>query len=370
MEIPRQNIDIARLQMLGIYELRNLARELGVSRPTTHKRETLIELVVHQLRSGGQPAPRSVRGRPPRSKVFNVAEILEPEPLYETILERPDTTSMRAISVCSPLPVTEPTRTGSGFLHTLPRGHGVLISFCLNTYYVPIRLITTHSLETGDHAEVKAVWSESDKRYIVEQITRVTKIGFDSAESARPHKSTEMGRLKFKLGQRIMVCTPRNYDRIESIARYNKMLEPKHKKIVLLVEESDDCVDYLRENGIHEVYLVKVNFSVKKQLMLALTALFNAKRYAAMGNDVVLAIDNLNKLFKLYNASAIESGTIETTQINLGSLTDIKTFFMSAKQIKDGGSLTIIGHANKPSSEMEKFVMDEFSTLANVYLEI
>jgi len=250
-------------------------------------------------------------------------------------------------------------------LHIVPRGCGVLISSCLNTYHVPIKLITANRLVTGDFLETKAVWNEHEKRYIIQEISKIERINFDSSESIRPHKVKKTGIIEFKLGQRVIVSIPQKQDRIEQIASNYKELTNIYK-IVLLVEESDDCVQYLQDNGIDEVYLIKVNFSTKKQIMLALTSLFNAKRYAAGGKDVVLCIDNLNKLFRLYNTSVSTSGNHDISILNLGPLTDLKTFFMSGKQIKDGGSLTIIAQTNNPSSETEKYVLDDFCNLANV----
>jgi len=375
MQIPRQNIDIKRLNTFGIYELRNFARALGVPRPTTLLRNELIEQICLYMESGeseetGETGkPKKSRGRPPRNKNLNIAQVIDPEPYCPTILEMPDEPPAYTFSVASGIQVTEQTRTGSGFIHTVPRGHGVLISSCLNTYHVPIKLITANRLDTGDYVEVRAVWNDQDKRYHVEEILNVTRTNFCTAPSIRPHKPAKIQNFDFNLGSRVVLTSARKLDFVNYIAAHHKDIKNVHK-IALLIEESDDCVDFLIEKGLDEAYLVKVNFSTKKKVMLALTALFNAKRHAADGKDVVVFTDNLNKLYKLYNSSVHDKGSIDISQINIGPLTDLKTFFMSSKQLKDSGSLTIISHVYKPSTQVENYIIDEFTNLANVVIEL
>jgi transcription termination factor Rho len=370
MLVPWQNIDTEKLHLFGIYELRNIARALGVPHPTTLLRSQLIEQIKNQIYSHKEIPCTPHRGRPPRETSFNIAQILEQEPPYSSILEIPDNfLSPGAFEVRSSLSGIAQTRTLNGYFHLIPRGNGVLISSCLGTYHIPAKLITANQLETGDRLETKAVWNGQEKRYVIEEINDIRRIPYDSAESIRPRIELKSSELEFKLGNRVIINSTKPHDRVRHTADICLDIKEAYK-IVLLVEESDDCIEYLRKSGVNEVYLTKVDLSLKKQVLLALTALFNAKEHAAKGHNVLFFVDNLNKLFRVYNTCVTDSGSFSAAQINIGPLTDLKTFFMSAKQIKDGGSLTVILYSEKPSTETENFIVDEFTSITNVCYKI
>ena len=82
-DVALQDIDINRLEMLGLYELRNLGRAIGVPRPTTLGRNELIGAIKNQIKNGSISGPRKVsRGRKPRERGFDMTKLVASEPSF------------------------------------------------------------------------------------------------------------------------------------------------------------------------------------------------------------------------------------------------------------------------------------------------
>jgi len=243
----------------------------------------------------------------------------------------------------------------SGYIHIVPRGHGMLITGAMKTYYVTIKQVLDNDLKTGDYVEAKTDGQD------VRKITKVDHTGFDDAKAVRPHKVQKMGGVEFKLGSRVIL---QGVDFVDFVGKHGGQIAGAHK-IALLIDQGLDCVDFLVAGGIKEVYLADVALTAKKKVLLALSTLLAAKRSSAGGEDVILFVDNLNKLFKLYNSSMFEN-YVEVTQLHHGCHADLKSFFMQAKQTDDKGSLTIITHLREASSELEKYALDDFFDFCSV----
>jgi len=163
-----------------------------------------------------------------------------------------------------------------------------------------------------------------------------------------------------------LVVTPKPFDRLEELCKTADAIKSAHK-IALLIDETEDSATFLR-NSVNDVYLTKVSFSIQKQTIACLLALFRAKATAEQGKHVVLFVDSFNKLFKIYNNSAYPDGRIDPTQINLAPLSDLKTFLMSSRALRNGGSLTVIGFVNSPANPIEDYLYNEFADLAQKVL--
>lgn len=345
-----ENIDQSKLNQLSIYELRNLARRVGIPRPTTMLRIDLIENIIRQTQTDDftfeENQAATKRGRPPRVKDVSIANILvEPKTQPGGIEE------ILGYSVRAENSRQTEMQDAYGFLYIVQKGTGILITQTMNTFQVPLRLITEHKLKTGDYIKTRAkdVW--------VEQVTDINRTNLDESKSIRPHKPQKINCMEFKLGQRVIVTSPTKLDFVEYIATSNKHLNSLYT-VALLVDESEDSVDFLTNHKINEVYLAQVKFDKKTRLLLALSALLVAKQHASTGKDVVLFIDSLNKLFRMYHS--------DHTQMNSNAITDLKSFFMEARQVTDGGSLTIISCMREGSTELEKLVLDDFIDMANL----
>jgi len=81
-------------------------------------------------------------------------------------------------------------------------------------------------------------------------------------------------------------------------------------------------------------------------------------------------VDNLNKLFRVYNATMWESGEVDHNVIHSGPYTDLKNFFMEAMQIENGGSMSIVTSVTESTTEIERHLKDDFFSICNVVKEI
>ena len=366
-----QHIDVNKLGSLGIYELRNIARALGVARPTTLVRRDLVNAIIDVV-NGNSEASYSVRGRPPRDLTFDITRVLEEESLLCSVFDVADEPP------CVRSTTSGEVRAVSGYFHMSPRGSGSLISPELFTYSVPLKLISAYGLATGDFLEAKATYNPVRGSFAVEEINKVngsvsTKyatsptVRFEKLEGIRPRQTKQINGGSFKLGHRVVVSTSKEFDRIEDISIIAKQI-PDEYKIALVIEETDDCVKYLLDNSINEVFLSKPEHNYKKHVLLCLNALFTAKRRAESGKDVILFIDNMTKLFKVYNNSSVTDGQMPVSRINLSSITDAKIFFMSARALEQGGSLTILGYVSSSSNQTDELILNELSDLANIII--
>jgi len=354
-----KNIDLQRLYQLSIYELRNLARTMGIPRPTTMLRIELIEGIIERTQSENFSMDQTQtssgikqRGRPPRVQNVSIESIIDPQPIQTfgiaQILEQMQCTD---ISNCVRGKDTNACelKDVNGFAYVVPRGTGLLICPSMTTYHIPLKFIAEHKIATGDYIVGKS------QDINMTEITSVKNTNFDTVKIIRPHKTRKIDKAEIKLGNRVIIQSKQKIDFVEYIANAQVAFGDLHT-VALLIDENVDSADFIKEKGISEVYLCRVEFDKKTRLLYALSALLVAKQHASQGKDVVLFIDNLNKLLRVYNAIGTDTD---------GYLTDLKTFFMQSRQILDGGSLTIITSARESNTEGEKFVLDGFLDMAN-----
>jgi len=351
-----QEINLNRLDALGIYELRELGRRVGVTRPTALRRGDLIVRIKEQVAMGDvQKSP--ARGRKPRGINLDMAKIADNDNFHSYFN-----------SVLSG--VTEPQVRGgaegeeravSGYVHLLPSGSAVLIGVDLNGYPAMTKVLRENSLKTGDYVDGKAVYQPSRSSFMLERITkRSSGVRFDALEGERPSVACTS---EFQKGERVLVVTPRPFDRLNEITQIADAAKSA-RTIALLIDETDDSAKFLLNCGIQDVYLTKVNYNIQKQTIGCLLALFRAKEAAEKGESVLLFVDSFNKLFKIYNNSASPDGRIDPNQVNLGPLVDLKTYLLSARALKNGGSLTVVGFLNAPGGTIEDYIYNEFTDLA------
>lgn len=349
------NINVNRLDTLGIYELRELGRQVGVPRPTALRRDDLVAGIKVRIELGDiQKNP--ARGRKPRALGVDFSKIIDSDEFnsfFNSILSQIIEPQVRDAA-------TGETRTISGYVHRLPNGNAVLVGIDLNGYPISAKLLRTYYLQTGDLIEGKAVYNAVRNSFVVEEISsKCENVRYDSIEGVRPCLVCDNS---FMLGERVLFVTPKPFDRVGDLANTAEKIKDVYK-VALLIDETDDSAGYLQD-FMQEIYLTKVNYSVQKQTIACLLALFRAKAIAEQGRNVVLFIDSLNKLFKIYNNSAYPDGRIDPAQINLAPLVDLKSFLMSSRALKNGGSLTVVAYVNIPSNPIEEYIYNEFADLA------
>lgn len=139
--------------------------------------------------------------------------------------------------------------------------------------------------------------------------------------------------------------------------------------IVLLVDERPEEVTEMKAKVQGEVIASTFDESPKRHIQVAEMVLEKAKRLVEHGNDVVILLDSITRLGRAYNAAIRRSGRIMSGGLDTKALQKPKHFFGSARNIMDGGSLTIVATALiETGSRMDEVIFEEFKGTGNMEL--
>ena len=144
---------------------------------------------------------------------------------------------------------------------------------------------------------------------------------------------------------------------------------PEVHLIVLLVDERPEEVTEMRQRVQGEVVASTFDESPKRHIQVAEMVLEKAKRLVEHGKDVVILLDSITRLGRAYNAAIRRSGRIMSGGLDTKALQKPKHFFGSARNIMDGGSLTLVATALiETGSRMDEVIFEEFKGTGNMEL--
>ena len=297
---------------------------------------------------------------------------------------------------------TEPVLV-SGYLDLRDEGYGFLRD---NGYlasagdaYVAVRLTRQYGLRKGDHvtgmckpagrneknpamldvATINGVAADQVKaRPRFEDLTALfpdSKLGLEN--SADPNNMTAriidlispIGK-----GQRGMIVSPPKAGKttvMKTIATSIERNHPEVKLIVLLIDERPEEVTDMRRTVKGEVIASTFDRPSEEHTQVAEMVLEKAKRMVEMGEDIVIILDGITRLSRAYNLSAPATGKIMSGGIDAGALYPPKKFFGSARNVEEGGSLTILATALvETNSRMDDAIFEEFKGTGNMELRL
>ena len=311
------------------------------------------------------------------------------DPFYISMFEQlPDIESRPNIGGRISSPSSYDSHVVTGYVHNLSSGGGFLIGTNLHTYKMSVNFMARNNLAQCDYVELRVGFDHTTNAFIAQDlIQRLTEPDkrFDKMKPTKPAKEVNIcSKYTTTLGDRTLIVTDKTYPRYEHTLTATKLLDECSamgdlKKISLIAEENDFVTNTLQENNIDEIFTIKPNMPHNKQIVTCLLAIFTAKRLAASGSNVVLFVDNLSKLIRIYNNCLSASSGTATTRASLvtpgytvGAVSDLKQYFLSARALDDGGSLTVTAYINKPdpSNEWSQNLYDEFSDMANTIITI
>jgi transcription termination factor Rho len=175
-------------------------------------------------------------------------------------------------------------------------------------------------------------------------------------------------------GQRgLIVAPPRTGKTVlmQNIANSIVRNHPEAILIVLLVDERPEEVTDFRRTVKAEVVSSTFDESAESHVHLAEVTIEKARRLVETGKHVVILLDSITRLARAYNNLAANSGKIMTGGIEASALQKPKRFFGSARNIEDGGSLTILGTALvETGSKMDEVIFEEFKGTGNMELHL
>ncbi|MEE4246912.1 MAG: transcription termination factor Rho [Kangiellaceae bacterium] len=295
---------------------------------------------------------------------------------------------------------------GDGVLEILPDGFGFLRS-ADSSYlagpddiYVSPSQIRRFSLRTGDTISGKIRPPKEGERYFA--LLKVNQINYDSPENARnkilfenltPLHPDERMRMErgngsseditarvidlsspVGKGQRALVVSPPKAGKtmmMQNIAQSITANHPECVLIVLLIDERPEEVTEMQRSVRGEVIASTFDEPASRHVQVAEMVIEKAKRLVEHKKDVVILLDSITRLARAYNTVIPSSGKVLTGGVDANALQRPKRFFGAARNIEEGGSLTIIATALVDTgSKMDEVIYEEFKGTGNMELQL
>jgi transcription termination factor Rho len=175
-------------------------------------------------------------------------------------------------------------------------------------------------------------------------------------------------------GQRGLIVSPPKAGKttvMKQIAHSIEANNPEVHLMVLLVDERPEEVTDMRRSVKGEVVASTFDRPADEHTSVAELAIDRAKRLVELGKDVVIILDGITRLARAYNLAAPASGRILSGGVDSGALYPPKKFFGSARNIEEGGSLTILATALvETGSRMDEVIFEEFKGTGNMELRL
>jgi transcription termination factor Rho len=175
-------------------------------------------------------------------------------------------------------------------------------------------------------------------------------------------------------GQRGIIVSPPKAGKttvMKTIATSIEKNHPEVKLIVLLIDERPEEVTDMRRTVKGEVIASTFDRPSDEHTQVAELAIEKAKRMVEAGEDVVVILDGITRLSRAYNLAAPATGRIMSGGIDAGALYPPKKFFGAARNIEEGGSLTILATALvETNSRMDEAIFEEFKGTGNMELRL
>jgi transcription termination factor Rho len=175
-------------------------------------------------------------------------------------------------------------------------------------------------------------------------------------------------------GQRGMIVSPPKAGKttvMKQIAHSIEANNPDVHLMVLLVDERPEEVTDMRRTVKGEVIASTFDRPSDEHTQVAELAIERAKRLVEMGRDVVVILDGITRLARAYNLAAPATGRIMSGGVDSGALYPPKKFFGAARNVEEGGSLTILASALvETGSKMDEVIFEEFKGTGNMELRL
>ena len=343
-------LDLNKLQELSAEQLNKIARELGLHlHPARSRHHQIVDLVRAALSLGG-------------------------------------------------------TVTAEGFLDEVGESFGILRSPRLNFLPVPEdvcvsrALMQRHQLRPGQClAGTLRLPHDREKLFVLDQITTIEE---QPVEQWTPPTDFEkltpqfpQGRIMLEnpktnsisaravdllaplgRGQRGLIVAPPRVGKtilLKEIAKAIRVNHPEIVLIMLLVDERPEEVTDLEREVDCQIYHSNFDEQVHRHVQVAELVLERAKRLVELKKDVVILLDSITRLSRGYNNLQPSKGRIMSGGVEAKALTKPKKFFGSARNVEEGGSLTILATAlTETGSRMDELIFEEFKGTGNMELHL
>ena len=343
--VPVKGLNIEDLRAKSTDELLIVAKDLGVENPQELKRQDLIFAILSsQTTAGGYI-------------------------LFTGILDIKE--------------------GGFGFLRALDGN----FSDTSNDSYVSATQIKRFALRNGDivSGQVRPPSKESEKYYALLKIEAINYLPLNEAknrplfDNLTPLYSTQRFQFEYDSkrmtgrildmfspmgkGQRGLIVAPPKSGKTELLKELAHGITANHPDstlMVLLIDERPEEVTDMQRSVKGEVYSSTFDLPAQNHVKVAELVIEKAKRMVEMGKDVVILLDSITRLARAYNTTTPSSGKVLSGGVDANALHKPKRFFGAARNIEEGGSLTIIATALvETGSKMDEVIFEEFKGTGN-----
>lgn len=371
-------IDIDKLCTMSLTDLKSYAKELDIKGTSKLKKDELCELITQKINSetannesASDFTDTPINDEPEKDNQSQAKELM-------------------------------PTRNIKGFLEVMPDGYGFLrgdnyLTTKSDDIYVNNVYIRKYRLKTGDMIE--CVVRKAKRNENNDSLIYINSVNCDKPEVAarrhpfdtlipiypneRIHLETSYDDYTLRLidliapigkGQRGMIVAPPKAGKttiLKSLANAITSNHPEVNLIVLLIDERPEEVTDMKRSVNGEVIYSTFDEQPEHHIKVAELVLERAQRLVEQGKDVVVLLDSVTRLARAYNLVVPSSGKTLTGGIDPASLHKPKKFFGAARNIENGGSLTILATALiDTGSRMDDVIFEEFKGTGNMEIHL
>jgi transcription termination factor Rho len=375
---------------MTIAELREVAKEVGVKSVSKYKKNELVEEIKKS-----SPASIEKDGVVLRERIVEKPEVEEKpeekpqEKIQERVQEKPREQSAEAGTASGVLEIME--INNFGFL----RGSNYLTS--PDDIYVSPSQIRRFNLKTGDEVQGKVRIPKEGEKF--KALLYVEKVNGEDPEKAVKRKSFDKlvpiypderirletfdGEPSMRMmdlispigkGQRGIIVAPPKAGKTTLLKQIAQSITKNCKEIkliVLLIDERPEEVTDMQRSIDGEVIYSTFDEEPDHHTKVAYMVLERAKRLVEQGQDVVILLDSLTRLSRAYNLTITPTGRTLSGGLDPGALIMPKKFFGAARNIENGGSLTILATALVDTgSRMDDMIYEEFKGTGNMEVHL
>ena len=368
--------------------LREIGREIGVKAPAALNKDDLIAKIIGIQEGTIMPEPQSTKGAPPKIKIDLSLFYLENEG-KEYIFKDSEEENVKDCFVIEG--VLEQHISGYGFLR-------------VNNYenskediYVSMQNIKKYKLRKGDKVKAKAKVVREGDSAALQEVIAINDLSPEIYQNRSnfddliPYYPTDRIKLEVEgesdvsircidlfaplgKGQRGLIVAPPKTGKTTLLKKIAKAIETNHKEvklIVLLIDERPEEVTDIKRSINGEVVYSTFDEGEQHHIRAAELVINRAKRLVEVGKDVVILMDSITRLARAYNNFTEPSGRTLSGGLDPTALQGPKRFFGSARNIENGGSLTILSTALVDTgSRMDDVIYEEFKGTGNMEVHL
>ncbi len=373
---------VEKLNDMTVDSLRKVANQFGVI-PGNRKRGELIEKIISVYKGEMAPEQRKKPGRPRKEKVENT------EPNLDASAEQANTGDN-----------VDPSLPRTGILDVMGEGYGFLRTHNYSItpgkdYYVTANMISRMRVISGDKLKV-ALHLFPDRQaptaVYIEEIndepcSTIKRTPFDLLEPCFPNQRINLrtDRTDYSLrildlvapigkGQRGLIVAPPKTGKTILLKKLAMAVRRNHPEIhltVLLIDERPEEVTDFKESVDCEVAYSTFDQQPSNHCRIAEMVFTNARRRVEQGQDVMILLDSITRLGRAYNQIAEQTGRTLTGGLDISALQEPKKMFGAGRNIRGGGSLTILATALiDTGSKMDDIIYEEFKGTGNMEIQL